>query len=130
VIKEFLYTTLKNTPAISAIVAARIYPNILPQDCTLPAISFSRVSASRGLLHSGDSHVVDALYQINVWSADAKLAETLSLAIKSAFHGLKAKGTSDEIMLAKLMNEVDLTPDADMNEYHIALDFNIQHRES
>lgn len=67
-IETTLYTRLTGFAGLSALVAARIHPNLLPQNTPYPAISYRRVTAERPSAMGGDCGVVRGRFQFDVWA--------------------------------------------------------------
>lgn len=67
-IETEIYDRLSGHAGLSALVGTRVYPSLLPQDPTFPAITFSRVSAQRVAAMGSDPGVVQARFQFDVWT--------------------------------------------------------------
>lgn len=52
---EAVYGYLKTLPSVSDIVSDRIYPLLLPQKCTLPAVAYNKISINRTPALQADS---------------------------------------------------------------------------
>ena len=87
-IQEMLYSHLKNSPGVAAVAGARIYPLRLPQEPTLPAITYQRVDAMQNYVHSGPTSagrgLVSSRFQVSCWALTYAEAITLSEAVKAA----------------------------------------------
>lgn len=64
-IEKALYALLV---AADTDAGTRVYPLSLPQNPTLPALTYQRVSTPRDLSHDGDQGYADARVQINCWA--------------------------------------------------------------
>jgi hypothetical protein len=53
---------------VAALVGDRIYPKTLPQDVTLPAITYQRISTIGDLDLDGDQATAAVRVQLNLWS--------------------------------------------------------------
>ena len=84
-ISSGLYSYLAAQAAISTLVSARIYPVILPQDPTYPAITFN-IDGIRDTFtfNDGQTSFVGADIQIDAWATTQKGAEDLAAAINNA----------------------------------------------
>lgn len=80
-IEEWLYAQLTSSSAVSAIVAARVYPTALPQESAMPAIVYSRQSTERPRALDGGIGLVHVTMRLDCWAdayADAhELAEAV-----------------------------------------------------
>lgn len=83
-IEQAVYARLAGDAAVAALVAARIYPSILPQNPTLPAISYSRVSRSDPYSLSGRSDLRHIVLEINAWAETYAGSKALAQAIEDA----------------------------------------------
>lgn len=80
---------LANGP-LTAIISDRLYPDVLPQSPTLPALVYQVLPATLDYSHDGDSHLDRVRVQFSCWATSptsaANLRETLRLAL-SGFSG-------------------------------------------
>jgi len=85
-----LYSYLIDQAAISALVDTRIYPAILPQEPTLPAITYQIDGLEdRFTLEAGQTGPVIGDVQIDAWGSSHKAAADLSALIVTALRNLK-----------------------------------------
>ena len=63
-----LVAILEATPALTALVDNRIYPKRLPQEPTLPAVTYFTVSTTRESSHGGYARLAMTRLQISAWS--------------------------------------------------------------
>lgn len=128
-IEEAVKNILEDSAGVAAIVSARIYPIQLPQECTLPAISFSKVSVfGKDLTHSGTSQTANSIMQVSCWAKSVLAVKNLANAVKAALHGYSGSVGSDTIFFSKMVNEVDIF-DPEVGVYHIPVDFELMHRD-
>jgi hypothetical protein len=52
-----IYDVLKNNSGVSALVSTRIYPLAIPQDATLPAIQYQKISSRGYYTHDGEAAI-------------------------------------------------------------------------
>lgn len=82
------YTTLKAASAVTALVGsgndARIYPDVVPQEFALPAVSFQRVATEA--VNTIHSTLLATRVTLDVWCMDEQryAAETLADAAQAA----------------------------------------------
>lgn len=126
-IEEALSTLLLAAAAITAIVDDRVYPAHLPQDATLPAISFSRVAETETeVSHSRVNY--EGLFQFSCWANDPKSAKELALAVRAVLNPDYRGTVGDvEIKQCHLSNQTEL-PDADLGVYQEAVDIQLKYR--
>jgi len=80
---------LAGDSAIAALVGARIYPALLPQPPTFPALTYQVVSGFRHTQMDGPPGVNRARLQIDCWAATYIGAEALADAVRLALDGFK-----------------------------------------
>jgi len=87
-----LRTYLLGTTAISNLIGTRCFPNVLPQNCTLPAVVYHVISATHapglaGIVDAGECRV-----QLDCHAATRLAADGLSAAIVTRLKTLSAAG--------------------------------------
>lgn len=83
-IEQDVYARLTADPAVSALVDTRVYPSILPQTPTLPAVSYARISAIPTYSLAGRSSLRHATIEINAWAMTYAEVKALAEAIEDA----------------------------------------------
>lgn len=89
-IEEAIKTKLSDA-TITAVVDLRVYPDILPQDTTLPAITYQQIGGFRGQVMDGVDGMVNARYQINCWDdtyEGARYLANVVNAVLNSFSGV------------------------------------------
>lgn len=122
-IESAFRTLLANDAAVAALVSARIYPRKLPQNPTLPALTYFRVSTLSEFSHDGPA-LEGPLFQVSVWSKSAEQAQQLALAVKRAANGFRGFVGGVEIGGTFLRNHFELYEDT-TEIYHHPLDFRV-----
>lgn len=92
-----LLAVLEANVGVSALVGARIYPMILPQRVTLPAIRYQVISTIPQPTHNGASGLRQYRIQLSVHAATYSAAQAVAEALHAALDGKKAifgSGTS------------------------------------
>ena len=86
--EQTVYDTLRNAAAVTAIVgtggAARIYPDVLPEESVLPAITFERTTSDPQYGLDGTVHVTRATMAVVSWATTRVAAEALADQIAAA----------------------------------------------
>lgn len=80
-IANLLYAKLAADSGVSTLVSTRIYPVILPQDPTVPAISYQQISNTE---QDGTSTIRETRYQVDCWDDDFAGVESLADAVRAA----------------------------------------------
>jgi len=131
IIEEALYAYLTNYAELTALVGDRIYPVILPQNTTLPAVTFQRISGIREYSQSGPSGLAHPRFQFSCWAEKYEEAKAVAEQIRLALEGYKGMmGGSDGVRVDAIYVEDDHDIyDPETKEYHVALDAIIWHEE-
>lgn len=80
-----LKSTLDDSAGVGAVCANRIYPNKLPQDVTLPAVSYLVVATNHGGDLQGDNAGLDrVMVQVDCWGSSYSDVKSLSAAVRTA----------------------------------------------
>lgn len=88
-LEEGLYSHLVNDSGVAALVSTRVYPLLVPQDTTLPAIAYQRISGPRDHTHSGASGLALARMQVSCLGNSYGQAKQVSEAVRAALDGLR-----------------------------------------
>lgn len=94
-IEAGIYAHLITNSGVAALVATRIYPLLVPQDATLPALAYQRISGPRDHSHSGPSGLVFARMQLTYVAASYDGAKSLGEAVRAALDGFS--GTMGQV---------------------------------
>lgn len=84
--EQTVYNTLKNDAGVAALVGTRIYPLVLPQNPTYPAISYQRIS-TRPVQTRGGNGLAFVRMQVDCFATGYTAAKQLSDAVVSALAG-------------------------------------------
>lgn len=77
-IESELYSALTADTTISAVTSSRIYPIVMPQDVTLPAITYERISGQPVNGLAGYLGMDNARIMINIWATRYDTAKELA----------------------------------------------------
>lgn len=72
-----IHGLLTASTGLAALVAARIYPDVMPDTPTYPSVTYQRMSGSSEQGALSDPPLKSAIYQVSVWAksrADSRLA--------------------------------------------------------
>jgi hypothetical protein len=114
-IEEALYSHLSTSTALTAIVSDRIYPMMMPQDPTLPAITYQRISNSPVNTLGGFSSLDNPHIQFDCWTTSYSAAKALGDKLRKAL-------SSATTFNALQMSDQDLY-EADTEIYRVSMDF-------
>ncbi len=94
-IESALCSVLENDAAVAALVGTRVYAMPLPQDPTLPAITYQRISTVLGAGISGPESLARVRVQVDCWATTVAGVAALGQAVLNALHGYS--GTVDAV---------------------------------
>ena len=118
-IEERLRDHLAADSGLSGTIGTRIFPLLMPQEPTLPALVYTRISGPRDNTHDGPSGLVSTRIQISCWATSYKTAKQTADLVRLALADFE-KSTLD--------NELDFY-EPDTKLFSVPLDFMILHTE-
>lgn len=126
-IEGAIYYLLAADATVSGLVGTRIYPNLVPQAASLPAITYQQISGVREHTADGADGIVESRFQINCWASTYTGAKSLSDAVRKELDGYKGTVGSRNILFCFLADEDDMpqiAPETDvLQRYGKRLDF-------
>ena len=87
ILEEAIFAHLSTSTAVTGHTGARIYPVVLPQDPTLPALTFTRVATMPENTLSGYANYENALVEIDCWSSALKSSKLLADQVRKVMDG-------------------------------------------
>lgn len=108
--------------AFSALCADRLFPVILPNDASLPSVSYQTISTTRKRLLSGDADTTSSRLQFDVWSETYAVAKQVTAALMRVLEGLTATlpdGT--RVLSSELVSCHDLY-ESDARTFRVSID--------
>jgi hypothetical protein len=107
-IEEGLYAALTNTSGrVYGLVGTRVYPLTIPQEATLPAISYQRVSGPREPAHDGAMGIAQARIQVTITAEAYRTAKDVATSIRDLFPFQGILGGLVDVFVGEVENEVD-----------------------
>lgn len=103
-----LVAYLKDHAGLSALVDGRIYPDVLPDPHTLPALVYQRVSRPRDVTHDGPLPEAQSRYQIDVWGHSRKSVRTVALELSRALLGFSGYMGTTHVAIPSQPQEIDM----------------------
>jgi hypothetical protein len=99
-IEQNIYQLLSTAPAITALIGTRAYPVVIPDDPTLPAISYSIVgsSAKATFTTAGTQRF---RIEVNCWGSTYGSAITLRAAVISSLNGYSNGTVSIQYLMSQ-----------------------------
>jgi hypothetical protein len=126
---EDLTTYLIANAALIAVVNGRIYPQVLPQHATLPAIVYSQIHGKPGNTMENASGFTDALFQFACVGTSYFDVKKTARNLRTALEGFAGTMGSTKVYGAFQETERD-GYDSETLEYRTDLDFKIWHLEA
>lgn len=134
-LEEGLVYLLERAGAVTSVVGTdpvRLYPLALPQDCELPALTYTPVSTTYGVLASGETDLPTATVQIDAWADDEvsgyAQAKELAAAVRSVLHGFRGLAGEVEVLSSVVSIARDLSEDSG-SFWRVSQDVTIRYRE-
>jgi hypothetical protein len=86
-IEEALTYHLENDADVAALVADRIYPNVIPQDVSLPALAYQKISRPGAMAHDGAVGIAWPRFQITGQADDYGVLANLIDSVEDSLNG-------------------------------------------
>lgn len=91
-VEETLRQTLLADSAVSALLGTRVYPLLIPQDATLPAVAYNKYLGVMQFLHGGAMKPEVAYIQLTCVANTYSEAKQVQEAIRNAIDGKRING--------------------------------------
>lgn len=111
-------TYLLADATLGGLVGSRVYPLILPQSPTMPAVTVSVVSGDRHHSTDGPSGLATPRVQVDCWGSTYSSANDVFEAVRKRLDGV----TNGSIQVAFADNELDFY-DSEVDLFRKVLDF-------
>ena len=114
-IEDAMYAHLSTVASLTTLVSNRIYPIMMPQDPTLPAITYQRISNNPQWAMGGACGLDNPRMQIDCWTTSFAASKALGDALRKA---MAMPGTFNAIQL----NDQDIY-EVDTEIYRVSMDY-------
>lgn len=88
-LEERLYTYLTSDSGLSALIDTRLYPDVFPENVTLPAVCYQRISTAPTYSRDSGPVLCMSRFQFDVLAADALTRRQVALTLGAALNGFK-----------------------------------------
>lgn len=105
--EEGLHEHLRRDLTLAPLVSTRIYPLVLPQDPTMPAITYGRTGGARQRTLSGPSHIEEPEFAVTAWADTYTQAKHVAHKIVASLDGLSGALGGVEVLECWFVNEAD-----------------------
>ena len=127
-VEERVFDQLSTATGLAALVSSRVYPTELPQNATLPAVTYVRHSTDRDHAMGSDPGNVHALFRVTYWhsvyfSAIAGIDEVR--AALSRYSVTTGSTVVEDCFLSGERHGID----PERAAYSTSLDFHVHYRE-
>ncbi len=107
-IEEAIHAHLKAHASVSALAGDRVYPKVMPQKPTYPAIVYHRISGVREPNQQGPSGLTHPRFQFDCYGATYAAAKGLADAVRFALDGFQGTmGGGPHVSAAFVENDAD-----------------------
>lgn len=106
-IGEAIYSILYNDDEVKALVSTRIYPNLLPESTTLPALTYQELTAFRQYVMTGPIGMARFRFQINCRASTYAEVDELSIEVRKALDGYSGIVENQYIHFVEMLDESD-----------------------
>ena len=106
-IETAIFSILTADQEVVAIVGNNVFPNIIPQDTVLPAITYQQISGPRDYTSDGESGLVESRYQLNCIAETYQGAKELFEAVRLAVTAYEGTVNGIEIQRIHIEDEGD-----------------------
>lgn len=116
---EQIFSRLISFSGVATLVGNRVYPIILPQDPTLPAITYQIISQSPT---GGNIHIHNMRLQVDCWATSYAGADALAAQVVAALRLYGVRSSQPALLSAYDVNRQDLY-EPDTEEWRVSMDF-------
>ena len=128
-LEEVVYSRLSGTGAVTAICSTRIYPNKIPQEATLPAVAYQRISTRRVRAHAAPTGLARARVQVVCVARSYSEVKGLATEVRKALEGVVASVGGVTVQGSWLETDADEYGDAE-GLHSVRQDFMLWHTEA
>ncbi len=105
-IDEAIYQYLAAHDGLAALVDDRIYPEMLPEGATFPAMTFTQISLTPRYTHDGDANLDTARFQFDCYGESRAIVGQIAQQLRAALSGVRTSQGSVRIGSAFLVNDL------------------------
>ncbi len=128
-IEVAIYNKMITDADIASITSDRIYPIILPQNPTFPAITYQKDNVSRpGNFDAAADTYANSFFQIDAWGETFAIAKDLHDKIKTCLNNFVGLMGTDRIYRLAIESETQVY-EINIDAYRVTGIFSITHKE-
>ncbi len=129
--EEALVAHLGSHDGFTALVANRLYPLVLPQGPTYPAVTYARISRKGRRTLGGTVALVNSRFQFSCWAKSYREAKAVAAELESAlqsYSGQMGGAGGVRVLDGEIDNEQDqYEPESAPGIYHVPVDVLLMH---
>src|SRR5262245_56770647 len=126
--------TINTISAVTTLVSTRVYPEPLPQNSTLPALTYNQISAVRVRDFTGPACKSRHRISVSCWGSTYASARAVADALRQNIDGFQGWWRDTFVGSVDLSNEFDLHEEfagpVDVGIYRVVQDYIISHLET
>ena len=126
-IETALYSYLASYAGLTALIGDRIYPLVIPEQASLPAIAYQRISTRFTYSHDGDSELDRPRFQFSCVAATAKAAREVRDQVVAALSAYSGDMQGVNVGVSFIENEMDGYEPQPTDAYAMRVDALIWH---
>lgn len=88
-IEEAMVARMNAHAGLTALVGTRTYPLRVPQDATMPAIAYQKISSPKTQSHSGGSHLAQSRIQLTIEADSYESVKATADQVRACWEGYK-----------------------------------------
>jgi hypothetical protein len=92
---------------VTDLVSTRIYPTVLPQASTLPAITITQIDDMRNGTFAGPDGLPGTLLQLDLWAGTKASANALYEAVRAALDGMTGTAGDENVQSSSIESASD-----------------------
>lgn len=131
VLEEGIYSYLTTYAGLVSLIGTRVYAFRIPQEATLPCMTYQRISTPRRLTHDTSGAGNDLSYprfQFDCWATTYASAKAIADQLHAALNG--RKGTTGGVMVrGALIADERPSYEPEANLYRVSCDYIIWHND-
>lgn len=127
-IEEGLVAHLMADSSVTDLISTRLYPLVVPQDASLPAVAYQRISGPREHAHDGPSGLARARVQFTALGSTYAEAKSVVTALQGSLDGRKRGLPGVRSNAINLLDERDVWLDV-FEKPGIQVDFLVWYQE-
>lgn len=107
VIESAIRAALLADSTVAGLIGDRVYPLVLPQNPTLPAIVYQRIASPPDLSNDGPAGPLRTRLQLTLWASTWSGSRAIAAAVKAVLHGYSGSADGQDVLLVAEANETD-----------------------